>query len=77
MKKFCIPISKKNYDLANMLFKERYGEELEIETNVCEIISLDSFYCKNCGGYFGQPSRDIHTLYCPRCGVMLKASEDS
>lgn len=66
MVKYYIPISRRDYALANMLFKEHYGEELTIASAGSEYICADVHRCTVCRAKV-QP-RD---KYCHECGALL------
>ena len=67
----CVPLSKRDYDVANALHIEAYGEPLPTVTCVPQYVNVHHDKCPRCLEHC------VHDgdSYCSRCGAELQKGE--
>lgn len=63
----CVPISKRDYDIANMLHIKAYGEPLPTVSDNRLRVNMHNDECPRCKTF------DVHDddNYCRKCGTKL------
>jgi ribosomal protein S27AE len=63
----CVPISKRDYDVANALHIKAYGEALPIVSDNRLYVNMHHDECPRCKSF------DVHDddSYCKKCGAEL------